>query len=69
MSTRTLVVFPTYIGQLVGVNAVEIGVTYVWVRKTDGTKPRILRSAFTPEELSGDSHRLAFRALELINQS
>ena len=69
MATRTLVIFPVYIGQMIGVNAVEIGATYVWVRKTDGTKPHILRSAFTPDELTDQSHKLAFRALELINQS
>jgi hypothetical protein len=67
MSTEyTLVVFPTYIGVLFGVDAVRIRVRTVVVMMRAGGEVTLPRKLFTENVLASKNHGLAFIASKLV---
>ena len=48
--TRSMIVFPTYIGQLFGVTAIELGTRKTWIHTLTG-KVEVSRFSFKPDDL------------------
>lgn len=68
MATYTSVIFPVYVGNLSGVNYIQIGANFVWIYlHSPSRKVRVKRSKFTREELESNSNDLAFRARQVAD--
>ena len=67
MTTRTMIVFPTYIAMLMDVSAIELGSRKAWVLTRTMRRIPVSRDAFTPDDLSPETSAsaLALKAFKL----
>lgn len=66
MNARKMIVFPTYIGILLDVNALEIGARKTWVHTRSAGRVQIKHSALTADDMKLDAPALALKARQAI---
>lgn len=66
MNSRTMIVFPTYIGILLDVIALEIGARKTWVHTRSAGRLQINHNALTAEDIKLDAPALALKVRQSV---
>lgn len=66
MATRTMIVFPAYIGILLDVNALEVGARKTWVHTRSAGRVQIAHDTLTAADMALDAPALALKAHQAV---